>query len=174
MKLAILSDIHDHIWNLRAAVARAQEAEAVICCGDLCSPFIINLLGEGFSERPIHIVFGNNDADLFRITRNASRFPQILLHGHIFQGELGGRRVAAVHYDDTAVPIARSGVYDLVCFGHNHRFEIEKVGQTLAVNPGAVMGYDPLKGQDIPATFVFYDTDSGLAERCELPKTGSV
>lgn len=171
MKIAILSDIHDHIWNLKAATGLAQEAQAVVCCGDLCSPFIINLLAEGFPDRPVHIVFGNNDADLFRITRNASRFPHLSLHGHFFQGELGGKRLAAVHYDDLAAPIARSGVYDLVCFGHNHRFEIEQVGQTLAVNPGAVMGYDPLKGQDIPATFVLYDTASGATARCELPNT---
>jgi putative phosphoesterase len=169
MKIAILSDIHDHIWNLKAALELAQPAEAVICCGDLCSPFIINLLAGGFPERPIQVVFGNNDADLFRITRNAARYPHLTLHGHFYQGELGGKRLAAVHYDDLAAPLARSGAYDLLCYGHNHRFKIEQVGQTLAVNPGAIMGYDPLEQQDIPATFILYDTYTGQAERCELP-----
>lgn len=169
MKIAILSDIHDHIWNLKAAFKLAEQAEQVICCGDLCSPFIINLLAGGFADKPVHIVFGNNDADLFRITRNAAKHQHIKLYGHFYEDELGGRRVAAVHYDDLAAPLARAGIYDLVCFGHNHRFEIKQVGDTLAVNPGTIMGYDPLGNRDIPATFVLYDTETGKADRCEVP-----
>ena len=88
MKIGILSDIHDNIWNLRAALEGLGEADALICCGDLCSPFVVGLLGEGFPGRPIHVVFGNNDGDLFRITQNASRVAGLELHGELFQGEL--------------------------------------------------------------------------------------
>ena len=51
MKIGILSDIHDNIWNLRAALEGLGEADALICCGDLCSPFVVGLLGEGFPGR---------------------------------------------------------------------------------------------------------------------------
>src|SRR5579883_2882184 len=82
MKIAILSDIHDNVWKLEAALKQMQEAELLICCGDLCSPFIVGLLADGFPQRPLHIVFGNNDADLFRITQNANRYPnRVALHG---------------------------------------------------------------------------------------------
>lgn len=164
MKIAILSDIHDNIWNLAAALTAIQETEALICCGDLCSPFVIGLLAEGFPGKPIHIVFGNNDADLFRITNNAKKYPHVHLHGEFFQGELGDQRFAVNHFDNLAQPIAASGQYDVVCYGHNHIFKIEPVGRTLAINPGAIMGYDPGKKGDIPSTFVIYDTETGAAQ----------
>ncbi|MFN8541102.1 MAG: metallophosphoesterase family protein [Thermomicrobiales bacterium] len=90
MKLAILSDVHDNVWNLRAALGALGECEALLYCGDLCSPFVIGLLGEGFAGKPIHVVFGNNDGDLFRIAGNAARQEQITLHGELFQGSSTG------------------------------------------------------------------------------------
>ena len=60
MKIAIISDIHDHRVMLKKALSQLQDTEAMICCGDLCSPFIMKQLGEEY-HHPIHIVFGNND-----------------------------------------------------------------------------------------------------------------
>jgi putative phosphoesterase len=168
MKVGILSDIHDNIWKLAGALAGLQEAEVLICCGDLCSPFIIGLLAEGFRDRPIHIVFGNNDADLFRITNNAKKYAHIHLHGEFFRAELAGKNFAANHFDYLAQPIAASGQYDVVCYGHNHIYKIEPVGRTLTINPGAIMGYDPVGKKDIPSTFVLYDTETGSASGCEV------
>lgn len=158
MKLAILSDIHDNIWNLRAALASLTDADALLYCGDLNSPFVIGLLAEGFAGRPIHVVFGNNDGDLFRITGNAARQPNVTLHGELFQGEFDGKRVLVNHYPDIALAAAAAGGHDLVCYGHNHLFAIERKGRTLTINPGAIMGYEPGGKRDIPATFVVYDT----------------
>jgi putative phosphoesterase len=167
MRIAILSDIHDHVWNLAAALDAVPDADVMICCGDLCSPFVVHQLGRAFAG-PIHIVFGNNDGDLYRITANARHYPQIELHGEWWRGECGGRRVAVNHYDSIARPVAASGEFDLVCFGHNHLFEITRIGQTLAVNPGAIMGATfAADGSrtDVPATFAMYDTLTGEAGR---------
>ncbi len=167
MRIAILSDIHDHVWNLAAALDAVRDADAMICCGDLCSPFVIHQLGRAFAG-PIHIVFGNNDGDLYRITANARRYPQIQLHGEWFRADLDGRRVAVNHYDNIARPVAASGEFDLVCFGHNHVFEITPVGSTLAVNPGAIMGAtfnaEGLR-TDVEPTFVIYHTGAAEAVR---------
>lgn len=168
MKVGILSDIHDNIWKLASALAGLQEAEVLLCCGDLCSPFIIGLLAEGFPDRPIHIVFGNNDADLFRITNNSRKYDHVHLHGEFFQGELGGKRFSMNHFDNIARPIAASGQYDVVCYGHNHIYKIESMGSTLAINPGAIMGYDPIGKKEIPSTFVIYDTQSGTASGFQI------
>ncbi|GIK41388.1 MAG: phosphodiesterase [Chloroflexota bacterium] len=168
MKVGILSDIHDNVWKLAGALAGLQEAEVLICCGDLCSPFIIGLLAEGFRDRPIHIVFGNNDADLFRITNNAKKYAHVHLHGEFFQAELGGKHFAVNHFDYLARPIAASGQYDVVCYGHNHIYKIEPVGRTLTINPGAIMGYDPVGKKDIPSTFVLYETETGSASGYEV------
>jgi putative phosphoesterase len=173
MKIAILSDIHDNVWNLRAALAGVQAADALICCGDLCSPFVVGLLVEGFADRPIHIVFGNNDGDLFRIAQNAAPHAQMRLHGAFFEGELGGRRIAVNHYPDLALAVAAAGRHDLVCYGHNHRFAVEQRGATLTVNPGAIMGYDPAGKRDIPATFVVYDAEAGSAAAFQVAPESS-
>src|SRR5512141_1034105 len=135
MKIAIFSDIHDHIWNLKKALAGVQDAEVLICCGDMCSPFVVDLLVEGFNGRPIHAVAGNNDGDPRRITEKSKRFPNFQYHGEFFQTELGGRLLAVNHYDSLALPIAASSQYDVVCYGHNHRFAIQS-GPSLAINPG--------------------------------------
>ena len=159
MRLAILSDIHDNVWNLGIALDHLRDCEAMICCGDLCSPFVIDELANGF-RHDIHIVFGNNDADQFRITNKARIHPKVHLHGEFFEAELDGLRVAANHFDYLAKPIARAGLHDVVCFGHNHVFEITQYGQTLAINPGSIMGakFTPYGRVDVPPTFVVFDT----------------
>ena len=162
MQVAIISDIHDHIANLRKALELAKQCDVLLCCGDLCSPFIIKELGEGFSN-DIYIVFGNNDADLFRITTNVANYPQIHLHGELCELELDGQLFAINHFDNIARSLAASDKYDVVCFGHNHQFEISSDDKTLLINPGEIMG--ELKGL---CSFVIYDTRAKLPERIDL------
>jgi putative phosphoesterase len=170
MRIAILSDIHDNVWKLEAALERARQADALLCLGDLCSPFVVHQLGAGFSG-PIHILFGNNDADLFRITTNARRYPHIAIHAEWFRGDFGGLSFAANHYDNIGRAVAASGEFDVVCFGHNHRYQITPMGKTLAINPGPIMGAAfAADGSrtDVPSTFVIYDTAKAQAERLEV------
>jgi uncharacterized protein len=166
MQIGILSDIHDHVWNLSAALPVLADCDALLCCGDLCSPFVIHQLGRGFAG-PIHIVFGNNDADLYRITANARHYPHVSLHGEIFKGEFDGRRVVMNHFDAIAREFARGGgAWDLVCFGHNHTLEIAAEGATLLVNPGAVMGavIEPGGGwRAVAPSVAVYDTAAHAA-----------
>jgi putative phosphoesterase len=174
MRLAVLSDIHDNIWKLAAAIEAVQNTDALLCCGDLCSPFIIHQLGGSYA-RPIHIIFGNNDADLFRITANARKYAHITLHGEFFRAEFDSRKVAAVHFDNIARPLAASGEFDLVCFGHNHIYEIARPSRTLLVNPGPIMGAKFGPGGaaiDVPSTFVIYDTATASATGYELAPSG--
>ena len=161
MRIAILSDIHDNIWKLAAALERLQDADALICCGDLCAPFIVPQLAEGFAG-PIHIVFGNNDGDLFRITQLASRYDHVTLHGEFADLTLGGKRIAVTHFPELGRPIAASGIYDVVCYGHNHEYEVAQEGKTLKINPGEIMG------RFGASTFVIYDTETGEATRYEV------
>ncbi len=170
MRLAVLSDIHDNVWKLDAALAAVADTDALICCGDLCSPFVVHQIGKAYAK-PVHIVFGNNDGDHFRITANAARYAQVRLHGEIFTAEFGGRRIAVNHFDAIARPIVDSGRFDAVCFGHNHRFEIKRHGATLAINPGAIMGAafgaDGTR-EEVASTFAVYDTESGEAQGYEV------
>jgi len=170
MRIAILSDIHDNVWKLSAALAAVRDADVMLCCGDLCSPFIIHQMGREFT-RPIHIVFGNNDGDLYRITANARHYDNIRLHGELFRGEFDGKQFAMNHYDGIARTLAVSGEFDVVCYGHNHVFDIARVGGTLAINPGAIMGaaFAPDGSRtDVASTLVMYETLTGNAAHFEV------
>ncbi len=161
MRIVVLSDSHDNLWKLEAAGPTIASAEAVIHCGDLCSPFMVRRLAELAGERPVHIVWGNNDGDTFLIARVASGFPSVKLHGQLAELELGGMRVAANHYPEIARGLALSGLYDLVCYGHDHqRFE-GRVGECLLLNPGELMG---MKGV---SSLAVLDTSSRRVEWVE-------
>ncbi len=161
MKLAILSDIHDHVWNLNKALEmpELQHTDALLFCGDLCAPFIIHLLGQAYTK-PIHLVLGNNDGDVAAITANLSKYQQMQLHGEYFRGEFDGKTIAMNHFPDKARILAQLGIYDIVCYGHNHTLAEEKIGPSLMLNPGPIMGYHGGRLEDIPATFLTHDTES--------------
>jgi putative phosphoesterase len=160
MKIAILSDIHDNIWRLETLLEGLQ-AEVLIFCGDFCAPFTLAQIAEGFSG-PIHVVFGNNDGDQFLLSRVAGKFPQVTLHGQFAQLEFDGRRIAVTHYPEIGQALAAGGLYDLVCHGHSHERVVERVAQTLRVNPGEVMGRFGL------STYALYDTTADQAEIVEV------
>jgi len=158
-RIALLSDSHDNLPALRAALAQVQESGAttLLHMGDLSAPFVINELGKAFSG-PIHIIFGNNDADLRLIQVNASKFPQITLHGIYAEVEIAGKQIAMIHYPEPARRIAQSGKLALVAYGHNHTRKIERTGETWLVNPGELLG---LLGEK---TWAIYDTEADTVE----------
>jgi len=167
--VAILSDSHDNLPNLRAALARirASGAVALIHCGDLSAPFVVNELAQGFAG-PIHIVFGNNDADGRLIQVQASKHPHVTLHGIYAEVVIDGRTLAVIHYPEPARRIAASGELDVVCYGHNHRKQIERVGACWLVNPGELLGL-----VDAP-TFALYDTVAHTVHHVEADTSQNV
>lgn len=159
MHVAILSDIHDNIWKLAQVLDDIDRAGAgaLIFCGDLCAPFTLKQIGEGF-HGPVHVVQGNNDGDMLLLSRVAHTLNNVTLHGPFAYLELDGRQVAINHYPEIARDQALTGRYDLVCHGHDHEAHIEQVGQALLVNPGEVMG------RFGRSTYALYDTRTGSAE----------
>ncbi|MCE2614115.1 metallophosphoesterase family protein [Flavobacteriaceae bacterium D16] len=141
------------------AMPEIQNTNALLFCGDLCAPFIIHLLGRGYPN-PIHLVLGNNDGDVAAIIQNLHQYPHMQLHGEYFRGDFDGKTVAMNHYPDKARELAKLGIYDLVCYGHNHTLKEEKIGPTLLLNPGTIMGYHGGKLEDIPAGFLTIDTET--------------
>ena len=140
MKIAIMSDSHDNIWQLAQAMPTLAAADAVIHCGDLVAPFMILRLIQGIRDTPVHIVWGNNDGDKGLITEVASKAENIKLHGDFADLKLGGLKIGVNHYPKVARSLAESGSYDVVCYGHDHIAHEEWVGETLLLNPGELMG----------------------------------
>ncbi|MFW5796750.1 MAG: YfcE family phosphodiesterase, partial [Alkalispirochaeta sp.] len=141
MKIAVLSDIHDNIWNLETALKAVGEcgAERLFFLGDFCAPFTLAQIGDAFSG-PTDAVFGNNDGDTFLLSTIAGKYPQVTLHGLLAELEIAGLRIALNHYPDIARGLARSGQYDAVFSGHDHKKYTEIHGECLWANPGEVMG----------------------------------
>jgi uncharacterized protein len=175
MRLALMSDIHDNLWKLDPVLKYVKQCDVMICCGDLCSPFVIDELGGGFGGE-IHVVFGNNDADLFRITTKSKRYPNIRLHGELCEVELGGKQFAVNHFDYIARPLAKSGMYDVVCFGHNHEFETTTYGKTMALNPGSILGakFGSGRREDTVSTFIVYEIETGKPTGYKIAPEGPI
>jgi putative phosphoesterase len=163
MRLAILSDIHDNIWKLEAALPHLAGVEAVLFCGDLCSPFTLDRLARGSAGRPVHVVWGNNEGDVRLMVKLIAATGNVTLHGQLAELEFDGLRVAVNHYPEIARRLAESGAYDLVCYGHDHTAHEERLsnGATL-LNPGEVMG---LQG---PSTLALFDTAARAATHVVL------
>lgn len=162
MQIAIISDIHDHLAKLKSALAQMKRADVLICCGDLCSSFIVRELGENF-RGPIHIMFGNNDGDRYRLARVANEYSQITLYDTFANLTLDKKRIAVHHFPDIAELCVASGRFDLVCYGHNHKHYIGRKDNVLMINPGEIMG--EFFGV---STFVIYDTVIDEAFRYEV------
>ena len=165
MKVAIVSDTHDNVPNLEKALAWMNEngIEQIIHCGDLCAPIILmKTLAPGFSG-PIHMVFGNvEDRDV--LPEKVAEFDHVTHYGDVGEVEIGGKKIAFVHFPEKAKELAETDKYDLVFYGHTHKPWEEKVGKAKVVNPGT------LAGLFSKATFAVYDTDTGLLQLKVLEK----
>ena len=172
MKVCILSDSHDHIPLLDAAVEEAKGlgAEAVLHCGDVVAPSSLQcLIRHGL---PIHVIHGNNTGDLYSLGQLASR-PDSNIHYHGMDAglELAGRKIFLVHYPHYARALAATGDWDLICCGHSHKFKVEELdnlrgGKTPLVNPGTIGGVGRA-----PATYVIGDLDEMTFEMHEIDKS---
>lgn len=77
--------------------------------------------------------------------------------------EFDKRKIFITHYPDLAKPMAKTGIYDEVFYGHNHKKNEEKIGDCLVVNPGEISAH-----KTGVATFVIYDTKKNNVNFIEL------
>lgn len=166
MLLAILSDSHDAILNLRRAVALANEkgAHYLLHCGDLISPFMVLELGKFKGE--VHFILGNNPGDVWLVAKQCRRFENVHFHGQYAFEELGGLKVAMVHFPELAEGLALTGKFDLVCCGHTHVYEVKEIGGVPVINPGEILG------KEGPPTMAFFEPETGRIEKVTFDEGG--
>lgn len=162
MKIAILSDSHDHVENLRKVVNDIKgNIEAAIFCGDFCAPFMPPVLAE--LNIPIYACPGNNDEDqIGQVLKGGENFQWTPLAAEFGEVELGGKKIAFCHYPKLGELLSKSGEYDAVFYGHTHEQLNVMNGNTLLVNPGAICGIQ--KGKYGVASYAIYNTDTNSAE----------
>ncbi|MCD6490052.1 MAG: metallophosphoesterase [Thermodesulfobacterium sp.] len=140
MKIAIMSDSHDSIPNLKKAIeiCLKENVEKIFHCGDLISPFMVPVLGKFNKE--IHLILGNNPGDIYLLTQKILDYPNVKLHGESAFLEVDGYRIAMVHYPKVAYAFAKTREYDFIFCGHTHKYEVKVIGKTLIINPGEILG----------------------------------
>lgn len=153
MKVGILSDSHDNLPKIRAAMELfAREGVGLILhAGDFVAPFAVRAM-HGAPCRVV-AVFGNNDGERIGLAKAFEPIGEV--HPRIAIVEADGKRIGVVHQDELVAPIARGNALDVLVYGHTHQLDIRREGQTLVVNPGEVGGW--LTGR---CTVVTLDTDS--------------
>ncbi|HEY5601631.1 MAG TPA: metallophosphoesterase family protein [Gammaproteobacteria bacterium] len=146
MKICIVSDSHDNRKLLDIAVedAKARGAAAVLHCGDVVAPTTLRVLQK--HGLPVHVIYGNNTGDLYSTAKLAHEPDSVInFHGQDAGIELAGRKIFMVHYPHYARAMGTTGDWDLVCCGHDHKAEIDRIrtikdSHTLFINPGTVGG----------------------------------
>ena len=137
MRLGILSDTHDKLARTRLAVAALRDAGAgaLIHCGDLTGPPIV----EALAVLPSWFVFGNHDADDVPQLRRAAAAcgPVCLGWGGVVT--LAGRRVGVAHgHMTTDLRRVLDDAPDILLTGHSHNPSDGVAGNVRRINPGAL------------------------------------
>lgn len=158
MKIGILSDTHDNLNSLKKAIEifKENKIDTILHGGDFISPFVLRTL-EGSVKKLIG-VFGNNDGDKLRLNDSANKMGwELYLPPHPF--ELADKKFLMLHEPDILEAAAKSGMYDIIIYGHTHKNDIRKENGTLIINSGEAGGW--LTGKE---SIVILDTDKMKGE----------
>ena len=156
MRVAVMSDSHDNIWNLRKAldIIKRKDVSMIIHCGDFVAPFMLDALEK--TGVPVHGVFGNNDGDQYLLTKYSyTKFSNITFHGLIGMVNADALKIGFTHQGEVGKGLAAAGMYPLVCYGHSHEYSVSRINETILLNPGEIMGKEGLPG------FCIVDTGLG-------------
>jgi len=170
MHIAIISDTHDNIPNIKKVLdyCRENQIEKIIHCGDLAEVETLEFFRDNFSG-DFFLSFGNMDrghcADKYFDQKEFWNFKFFRTHGEV---EIANKKIAFVHFPEYARKLAEGGQFDFVFYGHTHKPWTEKINgqdkngnfkECEMLNPGNVAN------QYYPPTFAVYDS---LTEKFEL------
>ncbi len=136
MKVGIISDTHNNRGNILKAISIFNEQKAgwVLHAGDMASAAMAGEFAALEGAKLIY-VSGNCDIDRVMMQRTIEDLGGEY-YDPSYDGEIEGKRIFMTHKPDVMEAAAGSGKYDLVVFGHTHKRDVHKVGETLVVNPG--------------------------------------
>ena len=142
MILGILSDTHDRLHAMQAAIAtlKLARAEFFIHCGDVGGQRII----DEFAGLPAAFVWGNNDFDRQMLAKYAQSLGVQCLDS-LGRLELAGKSFAVTHGDDQRLikRILAEQRDDYLLLGHSHVMTDWREGRLRVINPGALHRASP-------------------------------
>jgi len=193
MKIAIISDTHDNLANLKKAVdwIKKEKIKTIIHCGDIFKPETIKEILKIFKGE-IYIIFSPADADFTKIPKDSFKnLPRTKIYEEFGKLKITGKKIAFTHFPEIAKTLAATQEYDMVFYGHTHKPSMttstrfyerksfvakqvevallgkpweQKIRKTRLVNPGNIAGIF------YKPTFAVYDTKTNKLELKILEK----
>lgn len=158
MLVSIISDIHDNTVNLKKVLDYCAQngVEKIICCGDLASIETLDFLNDNF-QGEIFYTFGNMDNDYLRdYPFENDRYKNTKIFKGLGETEIGGKKIAFIHFPKRARELCKTRKYELVFHGHTHMPWEEQIGNCKIINPGNVAN------QRYVPTFAVWNTSDNL------------
>jgi len=156
MLVGMMADTHDNVYLIDEAVERLnrEKVQLVLHAGDYVSPFTVAHFKP--LEAKLIGVFGNNCAERSLLKRLFTEIGADI-RGSFAEVSVEGLKIALYHGHEEELlhSLINSGGYDVVVYGHMHRAETYRKGETFVINPGEVCGY--LSGK---STFALFDTNA--------------
>ncbi|MBI5178750.1 MAG: metallophosphoesterase [Nitrospinae bacterium] len=140
MRIGIISDTHDNIPKIRAAVDLFNRAgvDAVLHCGDFVAPFAL-LSFTDLACKKFHAVFGNNDGEKTGILKLAAQKGWNIGPAGM-DVAFSGKKIIMLHEPDRIDTALNSGC-DIILYGHTHKPKAEHKNGCLLLNPGEGGGW---------------------------------
>lgn len=141
MLIAIVSDIHDNLANLKKFLAFAAKTKVkfLLACGDVGQNETLEFIYANFKGK---VLICRGNADNLK-TKTLNDWEET---------EMEKLKIAFCHFPEKAKELAQSQKYDFVFYGHTHKPWLEKISQCFLANPGN------LAGIFYPASFAVLDT----------------
>ncbi|MCX6785657.1 MAG: YfcE family phosphodiesterase [Candidatus Komeilibacteria bacterium] len=161
MKICIISDSHDNVPNIDKMLGycKKENIRVLLHCGDLCAPSVVKYLAENFAGE-IWWIAGNVHGELKKMSDISEHFSNTHYLGEEGSPQIPGVdfKIYLTHYPEVAEEVAKTGKYDYIFYGHDHRPWEKTACKTRLVNPGT------LAGMFNKATFAVYNTENNGLE----------
>ncbi len=157
MKIAIIADVHDNIYNLKKVLnlLKEEKIKKLICAGDLGNKETLKYLAENFKDI-IYIVYGN--ADLYP-EYEVKKYANL-----VFFKKFGFFKINELNFSLCHEPfyikdiLASNKKVDYIFYGHSHRPDMKIKNKIIITNPGALN--DSLQ----ISSFAIFDTSTKKIE----------
>ncbi|MFH1412588.1 MAG: YfcE family phosphodiesterase [bacterium] len=132
--IAIISDIHDNLANLKKALNFCKEKNitALICCGDVTNNETLKYLSENFNNQ-IYLTEGN--MELYDELEKYNNIKFFNRKGGIF--EYDNKKIGICHEPYLINDLLKEKP-DIIFYGHTHEPWEKTEGKTKIVNPGNI------------------------------------
>ena len=125
MRVAVISDSHDNEKTVIAIIKEFNEKvkpDAIIHCGDMISPFILEALNK--AKCNVYICFGYQDGGEAALSLFDKKGKNVQMFTRL--GEIKEEKIVFTHTPIIAKALAKTGDYKAVFYGHKHEAKIEK------------------------------------------------